>query len=65
MSRSAILVMPPACNDGAFVDGGAVSVVMVSVAACLRKLSSFNLWVWYVGKNVVVSQSRSLLVFVK
>ena len=66
MSRSSFLVMSPACSDGVVVDGGAVSIVMISVVACLRKLSSLSSrYGMTVGKNFRVSQSRSLLVFVK
>lgn len=40
MSRSAFLVASPACRDGVVVDGGAVNIVIIYVAACCRKLSS-------------------------
>ena len=50
----------PACKLGVVVDGGVVRRVMMSSAACLRKLSNFTFGkVICLGKNVTVSTSRT------
>ena len=66
MSRSVFLVMSPACDDDVVVDGGDVRIVMISIAACLRKISRLTSgYGMTVGKNAIVSQLRSFLIFVK
>ena len=42
ISRSAFLVGSPAWREGVVVEGGAVRIVIISVAACLKKSSSFT-----------------------
>ena len=62
-SKSAFLVVSPAFRSSVVVDGGSVSNVIISVAACLRKesrLISGNLTVC--GKKATVSLFLSLRV---
>ena len=60
---NAFLTGSPASRLGVVVDGGCVSMVMISVAACLRKSSNFICGNGTVaGKNVTVSQSLTSLV---
>ena len=41
-SSNAFLTGSPACNVGVVVDGGLVRMVIMSVAACLRKSTSLT-----------------------
>ena len=66
ISRSALRVVSPACNDGVVVEGGLVRILIISLAACLRKSSKcISGKAISVGKNVTVFESRSLLVLGK
>ena len=63
---SALRTGSPACKIGVVVDGGCVSMVIISLAACLRK--SFNFIAGngiVVGKKVTVSQSLMVRVLGK
>ena len=65
-SKRAFLVSSPAFSDGVVVEGGAVRIVIISVAACRKKSSSCISGKGIAfGKKVTVSTSRSLRVFGK
>ena len=53
----------PASNVGVVVSGGSVRIVMISCAACRRKLSSLTLWKGTdFGNKVTVLQSLTVFV---
>ena len=55
---NAFLTGSPASKLGVVVDGGCVKMVMMSVAACLRKSTNFTCGNGtVVGKNVTVSHT--------
>ena len=60
---SALRTGSPACKVGVVVEGGQASIVMISVAACLKKSSSLTSGKGtVVGKNVTVSHILTVLV---
>ena len=65
-SKRSFLVSSPACSDDVVVDGGAVRMVIISVAACVKKSSILTSGKGIdFGKNVTVSTSLSLQVLEK
>ena len=52
--------MLPASRTGVLVLDGAVSILMISSAACIKKLSALTLRNWItLGKKVIVSISQT------